>query len=85
MGPNGEAQYYATDLADAYRILYEHYRYSYVVPGEARPRGARDGDAERAPIADHPVPAARRLRDASARSSTTPRTRAASGRSRCAR
>ena len=38
MGPNGEAQYFATDLADAYRILYEHYRYTYVVPGEARPR-----------------------------------------------
>ena len=38
MGPNGEAQYYARSLVDAYRILYEHYRYSYVVPGEAGPR-----------------------------------------------
>ena len=38
MGPNGEAQYYARNLADAYRILYEHYRYSYVVPGESGPR-----------------------------------------------
>ncbi len=38
MGPNGEAQYVATDLGDAYRILYEHYGYSYVVPGESRPR-----------------------------------------------
>jgi acetyl-CoA carboxylase carboxyltransferase component len=38
MGPNGEAQYYAPDLVDAFWILYEHYRYSYVVPGEGRPR-----------------------------------------------
>jgi len=38
MGPNGEAQYLAQDLADAFRILYEHYRYTYVVPGEAAPR-----------------------------------------------
>jgi acetyl-CoA carboxylase carboxyltransferase component len=38
MGPNGEAQYFANDLADAYRVLYEHYRFTYVVPGEAGPR-----------------------------------------------
>jgi acetyl-CoA carboxylase carboxyltransferase component len=38
MGPNGEAQYYADNLVDAYRILYQHYRYTYVVPGETRPR-----------------------------------------------
>jgi acetyl-CoA carboxylase carboxyltransferase component len=38
MGPNGQAQYYARNLADAYRLLYDHYRYSYVVPGEAGPR-----------------------------------------------
>jgi acetyl/propionyl-CoA carboxylase alpha subunit/acetyl-CoA carboxylase carboxyltransferase component len=38
MGPNGEAQYFARDLVDAYRILYDHYRYTYVVPGEAGPR-----------------------------------------------
>jgi acetyl-CoA carboxylase carboxyltransferase component len=38
MAPNGEAQYYAADLADAYAILYEHYRYTYVVPGERGPR-----------------------------------------------
>jgi acetyl/propionyl-CoA carboxylase alpha subunit/acetyl-CoA carboxylase carboxyltransferase component len=44
MGPNGEAQYQASDLADAYRILYEHYRYSYVVPGERGPRPLATGD-----------------------------------------
>jgi acetyl/propionyl-CoA carboxylase alpha subunit/acetyl-CoA carboxylase carboxyltransferase component len=38
MGPNGEAQYFAHDFLDAYRILTDHYRYTYVVPGEACPR-----------------------------------------------
>jgi acetyl/propionyl-CoA carboxylase alpha subunit/acetyl-CoA carboxylase carboxyltransferase component len=48
MGPNGEAQYFANDLADAYRILYTHYRYTYVVPGEAGPRRFESEDpAER--------------------------------------
>jgi acetyl-CoA carboxylase carboxyltransferase component len=48
MGPNGEAQYYARSLADAYRILYDVYRLSYVVPGERGPRVlATDDPAER--------------------------------------
>ena len=38
MGPNGQAQYYARNLAEAYRLLYDYYRYSYVVPGEPGPR-----------------------------------------------
>jgi hypothetical protein len=38
MGPNGQAQYYAHNLVEAYAILYQHYRYTYVVPGEAGPR-----------------------------------------------
>jgi acetyl/propionyl-CoA carboxylase alpha subunit/acetyl-CoA carboxylase carboxyltransferase component len=38
MGPNGEAQYRARDLSDAYGILLEHYAVSYRAPGEARPR-----------------------------------------------
>lgn len=38
MGPNGQAQYYAEDLGDAYQILYQHYEFTYVVPGEAGPR-----------------------------------------------
>ena len=38
MGPNGEAQYQARDLADAYAILLEHYGCSYVAPGEKTPR-----------------------------------------------
>jgi acetyl/propionyl-CoA carboxylase alpha subunit/acetyl-CoA carboxylase carboxyltransferase component len=38
MGPNGEAQHQARDLADAYAILLEHYACSYVAPGEPAPR-----------------------------------------------
>ena len=38
MGPNGEAQYYAPDLPAALHTLADHYRYTYVVPGEATPR-----------------------------------------------
>jgi len=38
MGPNGEAQFLARNLAEAYAILYQHYRYAYVVPGETSPR-----------------------------------------------
>jgi acetyl-CoA carboxylase carboxyltransferase component len=38
MGPNGEAQYYAPDLRAALRTLADHYRYTYVVPGEPGPR-----------------------------------------------
>jgi len=49
MAPNGQAQYYAADLLDAYTILYDHYRYTYVVPGEDRPRRQPTADvAERA-------------------------------------
>lgn len=44
MGPNGEAQYYAHSLIDAYRILYQHYSYTYVVPGERGPRRAESSD-----------------------------------------
>ena len=46
MGPNGEAQYYAADIRDAFRVLYEHYRYTYVVPGEGGPRPRPTRDAE---------------------------------------
>jgi acetyl/propionyl-CoA carboxylase alpha subunit/acetyl-CoA carboxylase carboxyltransferase component len=38
MGPNGQAQYFATDLLSAYQVLYSHYDYTYVVPGESAPR-----------------------------------------------
>jgi len=44
MGPNGEAQYFARDLAEAYTLLYQHYGYTYVVPGESGPRRAATTD-----------------------------------------
>jgi acetyl-CoA carboxylase carboxyltransferase component len=46
MGPNGEAQYYAHNLVAAYQLLYEHYRYSYVAPGEAGPRVTETTDPD---------------------------------------
>ena len=45
MGPNGEAQFQARDLADAYAILLEHYGCSYVAPGEKTPRRFATKDA----------------------------------------
>ena len=44
MGPNGQAQYVAADLAEACRILLQHYEYSYVVPGERFPHPATTDD-----------------------------------------
>ncbi|HEU4734662.1 MAG TPA: carboxyl transferase domain-containing protein, partial [Kofleriaceae bacterium] len=38
MGPNGQAQYWAADIAQACRILLRHYAHTYVVPGERFPR-----------------------------------------------
>lgn len=34
MGPNGQAQYWARDLAGACQILMRHYDHTYIVPGE---------------------------------------------------
>jgi acetyl-CoA carboxylase carboxyltransferase component len=45
MGPNGEAQFQARDLADAYSILLEHYACSYVAPGERTPRTFKTSDS----------------------------------------
>ncbi len=38
MGPNGQAQYWAPDLAGARDVLMAHYDHTYVVPGEPGPR-----------------------------------------------
>jgi acetyl/propionyl-CoA carboxylase alpha subunit/acetyl-CoA carboxylase carboxyltransferase component len=54
MGPNGEAQYFAHDLLDAFRILGEHYRYTYVVPGEAGPREEKTRDPVRRDVTAEP-------------------------------
>jgi acetyl-CoA carboxylase carboxyltransferase component len=55
MGPNGEAQYQARNLVDAYAILYQHYRYTYVVPGEASPRALVSEDPIDRRITAHPT------------------------------
>ena len=44
MGPNGQAQYWAADLAGAFAVLMAHYEHTYVVPGESRPRPAPTTD-----------------------------------------
>ncbi|MFN8543973.1 MAG: biotin carboxylase N-terminal domain-containing protein [Candidatus Binatia bacterium] len=58
MGPNGEAQYYARDLATALRTLEEHYRYTHVVPGEAGPRRHRTTDPFDRDVTRFPYPTA---------------------------
>jgi hypothetical protein len=44
MGPNGQAQYWAPDLAGARDILMAHCDHTYVVPGEPAPRQAERGE-----------------------------------------
>src|SRR5664280_3158895 len=44
MGPNGQAQYWAPDLAGACDVLLAHYDHTYVVPGEGAPRRAATSD-----------------------------------------
>jgi acetyl-CoA carboxylase carboxyltransferase component len=44
MGPNGQAQYWAPDLAGAREVLMAHYDHSYVHPGEKGPRRAKTTD-----------------------------------------
>jgi acetyl/propionyl-CoA carboxylase alpha subunit/acetyl-CoA carboxylase carboxyltransferase component len=58
MGPNGQAQYWAPDLAAAVDVLFAHYDHAYVAPGEAFPRPAstsdpRDRDVRSSPH-EHP-------------------------------
>jgi len=38
MAPNGQAQIKVPNLAAAYQVLFEHYRYTYVAPGDTFPR-----------------------------------------------
>jgi acetyl/propionyl-CoA carboxylase alpha subunit/acetyl-CoA carboxylase carboxyltransferase component len=44
MGPNGQAQYWAPNLAGALDVLMTHYEHTYVVPGEQGPRLAPTDD-----------------------------------------
>jgi acetyl/propionyl-CoA carboxylase alpha subunit/acetyl-CoA carboxylase carboxyltransferase component len=56
MGPNGQAQYWAPDLADACRLLLRHYEHTYVAPGERLPRRAATADPIDRDVRDHPIP-----------------------------
>jgi acetyl/propionyl-CoA carboxylase alpha subunit/acetyl-CoA carboxylase carboxyltransferase component len=44
MGPNGQGQYFARDLPDACRILFQHYAHTFIAPGEIFPRRAATSD-----------------------------------------
>ncbi|WP_395104136.1 carboxyl transferase domain-containing protein [Actinomadura sp. SCN-SB] len=54
MGPNGQAQYWAPNLAAARDVLMAHYDHTYVVPGEDGPRRARTSDPVDRDIRDFP-------------------------------
>ncbi len=54
MGPNGQAQYWAPDLAGARDILMAHYDHTYVVPGEPAPRQAITNDPVDRDVSDYP-------------------------------
>lgn len=54
MGPNGQAQYWAPDLAGAFGVLMAHYEHTYVVPGERGPRRAASTDPVDRDISSYP-------------------------------
>jgi acetyl/propionyl-CoA carboxylase alpha subunit/acetyl-CoA carboxylase carboxyltransferase component len=44
MGPNGQAQIWVPNLSAAYKLLFDHYRFTYVAPGEQAPRPVETED-----------------------------------------
>ncbi len=54
MGRNGQAQYWAPDLAGAHDILMAHYDHTYVVPGEPAPRRATTSDPSDRDVTTYP-------------------------------
>jgi acetyl/propionyl-CoA carboxylase alpha subunit/acetyl-CoA carboxylase carboxyltransferase component len=54
MGPNGQAQYWAPDLAGALDVLLAHYDHTYVVPDEAGPRRVSTSDPTDRDISSFP-------------------------------
>ena len=56
MGPNGQAQYWAPDLAGACRVLLGYYEHAYVAPGERFPRRATTSDPPDRDVGDMPHP-----------------------------
>jgi acetyl/propionyl-CoA carboxylase alpha subunit/acetyl-CoA carboxylase carboxyltransferase component len=64
MGPNGQAQYWAPDLAGACRVLLSYYEHSYVAPGERFARRAQTSDPMERDVglAEHRAPGSDLLR-----------------------
>ncbi len=54
MGPNGQAQYWAPDLASAFAILLDHYEHTYVVPGEDSVRRVHTSDPVDRDVSSYP-------------------------------
>ncbi len=54
MGPNGQAQYWAADIAGAVDILHAHYAHAYVAPGESGPRTRATTDPEDRDVTGEP-------------------------------
>ena len=54
MGPNGQAQYWAPDLAGACETLLAYYERSYVAPGERFPRRAASDDPVERDVSSSP-------------------------------
>jgi acetyl/propionyl-CoA carboxylase alpha subunit/acetyl-CoA carboxylase carboxyltransferase component len=54
MGPNGQAQYWAPDLAGAIGILLAHHAHTYRAPGERFPRQAWTTDPVDRDVCSHP-------------------------------
>ncbi|MFC4894686.1 carboxyl transferase domain-containing protein [Streptosporangium amethystogenes subsp. fukuiense] len=54
MGPNGQAHYWAPNLAAARDVLMSHYDHTYVAPGEETPRRAKTTDPVDRDISDFP-------------------------------
>ncbi|TDC90980.1 ATP-grasp domain-containing protein [Saccharopolyspora aridisoli] len=54
MGPNGQAQYWAPNLAAANDVLMAHYEHTYIAPGETGPRRAPTTDPRDRDISTYP-------------------------------
>jgi acetyl-CoA carboxylase carboxyltransferase component len=55
MGPNGQAQYVVRDVAEACRVLFQHYDHTYVASGEESPRRFETRDPVTRDIRDYPL------------------------------
>ncbi|UOY02574.1 ATP-binding protein [Blastococcus sp. PRF04-17] len=54
MGPNGQAQYWAPNLTAACELLFRHYEYAYLAPGERWARPARSVDPRDRDVREFP-------------------------------